>query len=281
MKSCGIIVTYNPNIEQFSDYLYENIKQLDFIFIVDNSDDVSIKARLNSFKCLRRLEIISLESNLGIAHAQNLGIRKFLEDTKYEFVLFLDQDSKLPCGAIDLYLKYYEKLKYRYKVGCLGVGSINISTSNQKGILEVEQILSSGSFVSRDAINAVGLMDSELFIDFVDYDWCWRAVEKGYKIFSIKEMKLLHSEGERVIYFSRKKIVLPSPLRHYYQYRNFLFLLTKKYVPFRWKIKMLVKMVIKVPFYLIFIKKRMTRIKYILEGIADFLQNRKGKYLYN
>ena len=37
------------------------------------------------------------------------------------------------------------------------------------------------NIINNNIILDVGLMDESLFIDWVDFEWCWRAKSKGYK----------------------------------------------------------------------------------------------------
>ena len=63
--------------------------------------------------------------------------------------------------------------------------------------------------------------------------------------------------------------------KNYYQYRNYIKLVQRNYVPFRWKIINFVKYLIKIPYYTIFINGRLKYLKYILIGIAHGLFNDK------
>lgn len=277
MKVCAIVVTYNPKISQFHDYLKSNMKQVYDIIIVDNSDDYQLKKQVSSLYMYGNIDIISLKMNYGIAYAQNIGIKKAIEKNMYEFILFLDQDSMLCVDAIKLYMDYFKILDGQYKVACLGVGSFNNMGSIRRGAVEVQELLSSGSFVPIPVLKDVGTMDDTMFIDFVDFEWCWRAISKGYKIFSISEIALIHTEAESISRFFGQKLAIPVPVRHYYQYRNFLNLLKKSYVPKRWKIIKSLKMIIKIPVYIVVAKEKYKRLKYIFNGIKDFFLGKDGK----
>ncbi|END16895.1 putative rhamnosyltransferase domain protein, partial [Escherichia coli P0301867.8] len=40
--------------------------------------------------------------------------------------------------------------------------------------------MSSGSLTKVDVFKKIGLFDEDLFIDYVDYEWGWRALEKNF-----------------------------------------------------------------------------------------------------
>ena len=274
MKTCAIIVTYNPNIDEFYKYYQTNRQEVDYVIIVDNSEDLSIRKTLLSLNIDTNTEIIQLKENYGIAYAQNVGIKKAQELQKLQYLLFLDQDSLLLKGTLDQYKQSYKFLMKNYKVAALGIG--NNQQSKEK-FIEVNQIISSGTFSPIKVFDDIGYFDESLFIDFVEYDWCWRAKAKGYSIFSINDISLIHMRGNGVINILGFSMVLPSNIRLYYQYRNFLFLLHKAYVPLTWKIKMFIKMFIKIPLYFIYLPKRRKTFQYILKGIRDYFFNKKGK----
>ena len=278
MKICAVIVTYNPNIAEFLAYYESNKREVSHTIIVDNSEDKATQKELYKLSNDLDTDVVQLFENMGIAYAQNIGIKKVQESNSYDFILFLDQDSLLSKGTTKTYLEYYTKLCQDYPIACIGVGCSGNPDSSESGAYEVQQIISSGSFCPVSVFTDVGLMDEELFIDFVEFDWCWRAVSQKYKIYSIKEIVLGHQEGDGKIKIFGQKIVVPSPIRHYYQYRNFLNLLHKPYVPLAWKIKMFFKIIIKTPIYIIFLDQKFKRLKFIVSGIKSYLLNEKGKY---
>jgi rhamnosyltransferase len=276
---CAIIVTYNPDISQFIKYYNNNMEEVDYTIIVDNSDKTSIQNELSKLNTKKNTELIQLFENKGIAYAQNIGIKKVQACDKYDFILFLDQDSMLNSGTVIKYIKYYNELKKNNKIACIGVGNSENKKINNTEITEVNQIISSGSFCPVGVFKKIGLMDESLFIDFVEYDWCWRAKSKEFKIFSIGEISLIHKDGIGKIYIFGSRMILPSPTRHYYQYRNFLYLMHKNYVPLYWKFRMLFKMIIKIPIYIIIMDSKYIRLKFIFRGVYDYITNKKGKYI--
>ena len=57
--------------------------------------------------------------------------------------------------------------------------------------------------------------------------------------FVTKEVKMAHRLGEDRYHFLGKSIGIPSPIRHYYQFRNTLIMFNRSYVPLSFKIKYL------------------------------------------
>jgi rhamnosyltransferase len=277
MKICAIVVTYNPNIVEFLKYYKQNAKEVDYTIIIDNSEDSVVRKKIQKLTTGVSTEVIQLDSNKGIAYAQNRGLHRAKELDDFSFVLFLDQDSLLQKDMISIYNNYYEKLKNQYKIAVLGVSNTQKFNNDY---LAVNQIISSGAFTPLTVFQDIGYFDEDLFIDFVEYDWCWRAKANGYEIFSIRECKLLtHMHGDGKINILGTSMVKPSSIRLYYQYRNLLTLLKRSYVPLKWKISMSVKMLVKIPIYIFLLKDKQTIIKYIFRGFRDSLFKKDGKYI--
>ena len=142
-------------------------------------------------------------------------------------------------------------------------------------IIEVDYVRNSMSLTSSEVLNIVGFMDNSLFIDGVDSEWCWRARVKGYRTFISEDSIIYHCLGKDDRRLLTKEITIPSPNRLFYQYRNFLWLLHRGYVPLRWKLKNFAKYLIKIPYYSLFCSPGGAYFRNIMSGIgAGFSKNR-------
>ena len=277
MKVCTIIITYNPNFQEFYEYYKQNIKEVDYAIIVDNSENSVVRKKIKKLSTELSTEVIQLDSNRGIAYAQNRGVHRAKEIGDFTFVLFLDQDSLLKKGMTGIYNEHYEKLKNQYKIAVLGVSN---TQKLYNDYIKVNQIISSGTFTPLAVFQDIGYFDEDLFIDFVEYDWCWRAKAKGYEIFSIRECRLLtHMHGDGKVNILGTSMVKPSSVRLYYQYRNLLTLLKRSYVPLKWKISMALKMLVKIPIYIFLLKDKQATLKHIFRGFRDSFLKKEGKYI--
>lgn len=283
-KIAIITVTYNPNIYELENNLKTYLKQSPLIVIVDNStytkDQRQIMSLMNIYD---NIHVLTLNDNVGIAKAQNIGL-KYVLDKGYIYFIEMDQDSQLPENYVEnIYNSYLSILPNK---NIAGIGPIAINKednssyhnrNNSNKIIEVDKTLSSGFFTSKQAIELVGYKDEELFIDLVDWEWCWRARSKKLKVFVDTTLNIQHllGEGHKDFYFF--KLGIPSPIRHYYQYRNSLLLSMKGYVPLRWKIKRLIIHILKPIFFLAFYDKKLERLKFMCKGILDGFLGKKGK----
>jgi GT2 family glycosyltransferase len=101
--------------------------------------------------------------------------------------------------------------------------------------LEVDFLVSSGTLLAMDAIAEVGLMREELFISYVDVEWCLRSRSRGYRILGCCATSMVHNLGERRLKIGRYIIPLHSPLRHYYLLRSGVYMQRLNYVSRVWK----------------------------------------------
>ena len=81
--------------------------------------------------------------------------------------------------------------------------------------------IASGTLMPASALRTIGLMQENLFIDWVDLEWCWRASNQhGYQTICTGDVVVEHTMGDGSVQFLGKKVSIRSPLRHYYMVRN-------------------------------------------------------------
>jgi rhamnosyltransferase len=233
-KVFGIIVTYKPNMQILEKCIESLANQLSKLVIVDNTPGKC--ELLERFRKTSNIEIIYLNDNYGIAYAQNVGIKRALEEGA-DYILLSDQDTIYPLDYVEKMLECFKE----DKVAAAGPLFIDAHTSKvqffvRKGLFgfkkiypkagkhEVLQLIASGTIINAKFIPEIGLMKEELFIDWVDMEWCWRAVKKGYKIIGNADVIVKHFHGEKSKKFFTKNITLKSCLRHYYTIRNGIYL---------------------------------------------------------
>jgi len=230
----AVYVTYNPDLDVLNSSITSIMHQVEKVIVVDNSpvpfETIKIK---DSEKCI----FIPLQDNIGIAAAQNIGITKSLEDGA-EYLMLSDQDTIYPDGYIKAML---EVIQADEKIGAvvpkfmdsvsqtinpfIGVSKYCFKKiTPEQGTYEVMQGIASGKIISAKAIRDVGMMDAELFIDWVDLEWCWRLRKKGYKVIGNADVCIQHSLGDKSESLVGRQINVRSPMRHYYITRNAFYL---------------------------------------------------------
>ena len=213
MKVVGVLIAYNPNIELLEKNINSYMSDLNKLIIVNNSSYSLEKKIKFSEEVSKKIEIINLFDNMGIAKAQNIGMEKAYNDGA-DYVLQLDQDSIFEeKGVINLLSSFESLLKNGIKVGILGPSIDNYSNYNKKTIKEktikekrmivienryykkVKEIISSGALISKEAYTKVGGVMEELFIDYVDTEYCWRIKKMGFEVIQDLNVRLFHSIG--------------------------------------------------------------------------------------
>ena len=227
------------------------------------------------------LQYITMGANKGIATAQNTAINMILQ-THAEYVLFLDQDTCMTAQDMGMLIALYHQIyQDDEKIGALGPLPIEKDTGKaykssltgkRSRTCKVDSLINSGMLTTTSVIREVGNMDASLFIDYVDFEWCWRALKKGYHLYLTDKVSIAHKVGERTLSFGPFSFVVSAPMRYYYRTRNFLFLCRRNYVPCRWKIRTLIQTIIE-PFFILFNSsyhhKRKLIFKNYFKGIYD------------
>ncbi len=252
-----LIVMYNPIDSDIANV--EAIAQCYKGIVVDNSQE-----RNFATDHIGNMAYVPLYDNTGIANAQNIGLKHLISDQDITHVVFFDQDSRcshdIPLMMQNEYLRVKAKVKNLALLGPIAVEQdtqeeyksvVHKSACGEDGFEPRRDIISSGSIVDVDTLRSVGLMLSSLFIDFVDFEWCWRAKHKGYVCGVTHNVKLSHKVGCARLSFGHYKVLVWSPFRYFYQCRNYVWLSTLAYVPVQWKFATAVKYVARF-FYLPF-----------------------------
>lgn len=246
-KINAIIVTFNPdnkNINMLVECLSHQVERVCIVDNASNNNDF-----LNA-KNAGYVDFIKLSDNLGIAKAQNLGIDQCICNGA-EYLVFFDQDSRItPDFVLGLH-QAFSSLSTKDSVAAVGPiffnqkynfaypqiklkkwgGRKKIIPIKNESPIEVSFIISSGTFTTVDVLNRVGLMKDEFFIDYVDTEWCLRAISFGYKFFVIPKVQMIHTIGDDKIKFLLWNLPVHSPWRRYFRMRNMFYLFTFKYVP--------------------------------------------------
>lgn len=175
---CAVVVTFNPEISDVETLIGRVAGQVGMVVIVDNGS--SNAGALSNFPG----RLIELGSNTGVATAQNIGIRYALE-RDYRFVILFDHDSLPMPDMIEKLVAAHEELTAQgVRVAAVGPnyternGGVIQEPSRRTGLAKKDMIISSGALFSVEALRDVGLMREDLFIDYVDTEWCMRARRK-------------------------------------------------------------------------------------------------------
>ena len=290
-----IIITYNPDIGKVNSLIQSIVLNKDSCVIVVDNKSLNIKDFSNLFTIENVVHSVFLEDNLGIAFAQNMGIKKAIE-LGASHILFFDQDSKISNNFVEDLISDYEKISVENtKIAAIGPRFIDenkgfyfpalrfnkyglidkISVEDIKVPTEVSFLISSGTLVSVDSLKSIGFMKEEFFIDFVDTEWCFRALSMGYKIYMSEKAIMKHSIGDDTLKIFNFNIPVHSGFRRYYRIRNLFFMWKMPYIPKVLVAKLMVtNFVIQILLFLLKDKK-LDYIKFYLQAIKDGVKQSK------
>lgn len=283
----AIIVTYNPDSIRLNALLNSLQGQVDAIVIVDNGSTANVASMIVS-KHLLSVQLIELGANLGIAAAHNCGI-SFAREQGYRNIIIFDHDSVAHPGMVRTLLAAAEsKISKGEQVAAIGPNLIDERLGKgthfengrwgepKEGLVRVDHVVSSGCMIPVAALDLVGDMRSELFIDYVDTEWCLRARAKGLYCYGAINARMSHEFGEPLYVFGRA-FAAHSPMRHYYIFRNSIWLWRQNWISIRWRFRAGLRTVLRLGFSVIFAKPRLLQWKMMWRGIRDGVIGKLGK----
>ncbi len=300
---CAVIVSYHPELPRLLTLCERLRSQCQFV-IVDNGSEQGVLDGLADGPG-DASQLLAMGENVGIAAAQNAGARFAMDELEHtpRFLLFLDQDS-LPDTDFVATLKaqYLEIKADDDKTGA--VGPALVDSRNQQleplhheslGIYwkrrldgaelgryyEVAGINSSGTFLECVTFSAVGGFREDLFIDHVDTEWSMRARHLGYSLYVSTRAVLSHEMGrglEQFWLFGDRSFPSRDPLRHYYLFRNNVFLLSQPQMSKTWKFWSVVKLVFTFGYFGLFSADRKDQRRMMRDGMRDGREGKLGKY---
>lgn len=231
MKIIAGIVLFNPDVDRLKDNIGAISCQVDkLVFIENGSEKLDY---LDEINCKNGVFIYNKE-NQGIACALN-QILDYAANNNYEWALTLDQDSVASSNLIQVFAKYVRK---DIGIICPKVLDRNFSIeadNDTRPLVTVNACITSGSLTNVEAWKKYGGFDDQMFIDWVDWDFCYGLKKIGYRIVRTNETSILHELGENtrtIQIFGKERLAIHRPpFRTYYIHRNMVYLWRKHRSP--------------------------------------------------
>lgn len=294
-KVSAVVVTYYPDLSHLAIFIRELCAQFDNVVIVDNgTPDTNLLCDV-MVGC--QVEIILNKVNLGIGAAQNIGlINSFNRDITH--VVVFDQDSMVSPGFRSHLIEAEKALKEK-GVGVAAVGPklIDQATGNiipfvafrygfkrrlsvtaPEQVVECFSLLSSGTLMSRESLEIVGLMREDLFLEYVDVEWGARARLHGLRSYGVAAATLFHNLGDQRLKIGPIIVPLHSPLRHYYTMRNAVAMQKHSAFPFYWKLYDIVRTVRGFILFACVNPPRLKQVKFMLRGLYHGVIGKSGPF---
>lgn len=274
MKTIAIVTLYFPDAKA-----RENIRQLsslvDKVVLLDNTPEIE---NYILFQNCAKIEYIAYKKNLGLSCAFNRYL-SLLDENCY--IVFFDQDSYCPENLINQlrqdYLFCCSELNRKGMIGpaYFEKNANRLTLPKQKkeiadSIYQVKSVITSGMFTELDVLRQVGFWNAEIFLDMADWDLCWRVLQANLFCCLSKNAVLTHRLGKSVHRFLGIEIQEWDVIRIYYQIRDSLCLLSKKYTPLKFKLKFIFMLTVRPVVHLIVLPERQKYVHYYIKGIKDY-----------
>lgn len=224
-----VIVSYNTKdfLKNCIKSIYETSKDLSFeIIVVDNNSSDGSQSLVS--KTFENVILIKNTENLGFSKANNIGVKKTIgkyvlflnadtivhENTLKHMVNFMDKNEKagastcklvMPNGKIDDashrgfptpwnsfahfsgLSKFFGKTK---TFGGYNLGFMDFSMTH-----EIDALAGAFMLVRRKAGEDANWWDEDYFFYGEDLDFCYMLKQKGWKIFYVPQVNILHYKG--------------------------------------------------------------------------------------
>jgi len=288
-KVCALIWTYNPEAQLLQRVVEATLKNVDYVFIVDNGSQN--RGVIESLKS-ENVEIIHLPLNLGV-EALNIGFDIITSRNLCEWILILDDDSiVVQANAVKEVLSKYESLpeELKRKIAVISLSdleSVPLTLKNKLSsapsealIVHYDAIIFSGALIRAEVISKHCLrIEKEFFMYHADTEFFTRVRRHGYLTVIYTKRLLQHRLGLplnkpiNLGFYEIKSTIKPN--RFYYITRNATYLLVRRRIsPLQWLFSILR---FAIPLIL---QDFRTTMKVFLLGFIDGVMGMLGIYQY-
>jgi rhamnosyltransferase len=226
-NAVAVIVTLHPDRDVVH-HAEALIGQVAHIVVVDNGSGPGAASILDSLSALPSVEVIRNPLNKGIAYALNQGAQAAM-DIGADWLLTLDQDAAPGPKMVRVAGHTFEAYPSRSLIAVIGslsaadlAGWAGVARHSRSWI-EASTVITAGSFVSLAAFRAIGGYRNDLFVDYVDIEFCLRARARGYRVLASRTQTMTHRIGQPVVRWIGRRPVMTtnhSAARRYYITRN-------------------------------------------------------------
>ena len=230
-RVCAVVVSYQPDAG-----LLDNIEsvrsQVGAVYLVDNASGGTAADVVRRAAARGGVTLEANHTNRGVATALNQGMH-WAREQGFRWVLTLDQDSTCAGDMVNALLSAFETSSDGRPIAMVGARHDGIQTldpavPSDGAVDEVPAVITSGSLIPMAVYDDLGPFQDELFIDWVDVEYCLRARAHGYRVLRTRRSLMEHAIGAESFHrlaWRRLSTTNHSALRRYYRHRNVVHLL--------------------------------------------------------
>lgn len=289
-----VTVTYRPDVailERQLRALPTNALKV----IVDNGSGLQTQQVLATCVAgIPNVQFLPQPKNLGLAAAINLAIRTLAEQQATQsLILLLDQDSEPQAGSVArLCHALLELERQGENLGAVGPQLQDAQTGLHHGfhimsrwrwlrvypepgsgrVVEVANLNGSGTLMRRSVFERLNGLEESFFIDHVDTEWSFRLRAAGYRLYGIADAVFIHRMGERSLrfwLFGWRLWPARSANRHFYLFRNAVWLMRRDEVPRVWKFWAVIKLALTSLVHGVFDPDRRAQLAAMARGVRE------------
>jgi rhamnosyltransferase len=288
---CAGVVAYNPKPDELSTLVETLLHSAGWVVVVDNNS--SDRRYLEALEGQSGVIVIRNSENCGVSG----GINQIIAEARArdaKFVIAFDQDTKITAGLIPVLASHLESLlESGEAVAAIGPCVVDDYTNQgmpfvrfnlpfntrynretlpqREPLVECDFLISSGCLMSLQALNDIGDMNDELFIDNVDLEWCFRARNKQYAIYGDFTVAVRQKIGVALTQIPLTNAVIRyhDYSRHYFMTRNRVWLYRQHHANTAWVVHDVLRFTCKFLYLLVFKRNRLALLKSSLRGVID------------
>lgn len=286
----AVIITYNPGQE-----LARNVRaiseQVAQVIVVDNGSSATGMEHVTEASTIPNTQLLLLGRNRGIAAALNAGIG-LARDQGFNWVVTLDHDSMPEPDMVEGLLTTLSVTDNK-RIALIGPTLLDIEarTQLQKAVDLTNDnttlpltLMTSGCLTSVRCWKEVGGFREDLFIDYVDHEYCLRCTSLGWRIHqstAVLNHKLGAMRTHRLVGPMVYNTSHHSPHRRYYITRNRLIVWQIYWIKYpTWVLKDARACIIEIIKIILSEQFKLRKFAAISLGIFDALFNRVGERKY-
>ena len=240
-RVAAVVTAFRPT-PHLLDNVTSLLRQLTTVVVVDDGSGPGFDAVFDAVTGAGG-KVLRLESNAGIASALNAGIDLARSSTPVDYIVTVDQDSLLTAEYVQRLVEAAGAAESAgVTPGLVSPARIHgnpVKTAGSKsGIQLGREPIQSGLLIPVSTLDAIGNFWDGLFIDLVDTEYYFRALDAGLPTV-LADAEFDHSLGTLVdadilgkgISFGDRpmKVRIAASWRYYYIFRNRI-LVSRRYV---------------------------------------------------
>jgi len=246
LSVASVTVAYNSArvLPRQMDALLRQTHPLQEIIVVDNaSTDGTPQLLAERYP---QVKVIRMAENVGAGGAVAAGMAYAAVDRKHDWVWMFDDDSVPQDRALESLLNGIDThTGDDGRIGLAASLAVHPETGTcyeplfwrdgfvrppadllREPVFFPDLVITSGCMVRREVIERIGFPRADFFMAFIDFEYCLRARQHGYKIAVVIDAKLDHEVGHaRAIRLPGFPRLWPvhAPWQEYYMARNLVY----------------------------------------------------------